>query len=537
MDLFHNESDIIANIFSHLNFRDRISLAATCTELNYLHNNRRELWKSVWFDVRKASSATSNQLRQYSNVSIKFSDYTDEHSIKDILTPLAPAIKALKLYYTLLEKPQEDCKFIETIVEFLQMVAQNLESLDLDIVIWDLYGDIIVNLPVNVNKVITLVNLKYLKMQFNMFAAFQRHIDFSQSKNLRSIHIDPGVRRVTVSEDDNVKARLALFNLITQQSALKSLKLSFSSCVCIFDNPLILGCKLDELEIRDGHFSATTLQLENMLDFIESQNQLKSLRAHVESRDDITPRMWRFNASVLDEPREKQIISNRGMPHIISNENCYVTTDQLCRIFRSQHIQPNEIATEVELQLMTEGNHRHHHQDWLISGLVRKYLKMKIFSIESEHGPMPNLASLTSSIHLSTLSIRVNRRLGSSLRDVNISGLKVFKLTVSKSLMLNRDFVQLKKFLSSHNKLTELRLQINPEEDDIENLHAVKKLHKNIFDLLKFAIENLPELTTIGIKLSWQTQLKKAQLQAMISSYKEFTFFVHSRTHFLAVKR
>lgn len=165
-------------------------------------------------------------------------------------------------------------------------------------------------LPLNVMKVVTFVNLQHLQIKINIFIGLHHFIDFSECTKLISIKIDDNAlfKRFCFTDNDKRRAISALSDLITQQSALKSLKLEFKSCTRVFLRSLKLKFQLDVFEIEDRGFCVSE-QLENFLDFLDSQNQqLKRHKVNIDSCDTFTPRMRLFNASVLDKPYRKQTI-------------------------------------------------------------------------------------------------------------------------------------------------------------------------------------------------------------------------------------
>lgn len=521
-DLINIESDIIERIYHHLELRDRLSFAGTCKRLSQLHNQQHDLWNSVWLNAGKASSMTSSLLRTYRNVKLYFNDDQTEPTLRNVLAPIASTTAALRIRYYA-DKEEENARnsinFIAAVNETIPLF-QHITSLDLGHNSrYFRRHELSFNTPNTNDAVITLTNLKQLRIGIALFTALHcgGSVDFSQSKKLESIDI-PQLQGFEITPVDELNAMDALFSMIRQQKNLKSLILECDGASGLFDQPLVQVGQLDEFDIFEQRDGANVQQQENLLDFLESQKQLIPT-INIWDSDPITPRMWRYIASSLDLPRDKQDIYNIDeIIPTISNYGCFLPTNQLRVIFQSTAIQQNLVTTHFVLTLTNETYHRHHHQDWLIGGICYKYPNLNSFWLDAEYGPMPNLSQLNSLSNLTALQISTFRRIGSSLRHVNISQLKVFQFAVSEGLMLHRDFVQLKSFLERHIRLNDVRILFqyrSMEENYNPNPHALQRFIDDMFDLLNFVIENLKELgklEMIGLDLTNQPKFQSTLL-------------------------
>lgn len=286
--------EIIEKIFNHLNFTDKLSFSESCSTFNEIFDRRKNLDK-VWMDGPESDTLLqlTDTLRPYANLKWNFKNVK---KISNLLWDhLAPSLNSVEMtnvdhYFSISNS------LLNTLPHFV-----NLTYLHMNVCYDRVKKDILLNDTRQVNSgLIDMKHLQHLSMDNNMFCYLDgRHINFAETKNLQ-ILIIRGVF-------ENFKGN-GITNLISNQNKLKTLHLLNGVSYSIFDTPLNIQSKLEDLKVTEpmlkmyNDYRLNVQQQNNFCDFVNYQDQLKRVKLHLNVAGEKTEKMKRFLEGRLDMP-------------------------------------------------------------------------------------------------------------------------------------------------------------------------------------------------------------------------------------------
>lgn len=520
LDLLDKAPHIIEKIFGYLKLTDRLNIGMTCKEMEQIHNNQSKFWEHVWLDVGKGTGHIElNLTRKYCNFRYVFGAKSSEPSLSRLASS-ASNVKKLEIIYRLTKtdielqnarpRHQQHARLIETINSL--RLFDNLMSLDLQLDFgsdYDVEFDIRKSKFYLFNEPIKMSKLQNLKIEAYMLIHLYRLFDFSCTDQLKSIDIfytegAYSFEDSTQNNEDQHRACLAMLKeLIGRQKYLKSLKLTFSGCMRVFDHSFTMQSQLEKFEMIDELDDGMGIEKQdNMIGFLgPSQETLRECK--MDTMDLSSPRMKSFLASVLTMPLKTQTITfvhkDHDMYRFISSDPLYFTMKEFHHLLRPP-VKQNFATVQFKL-ILDVAIKFHCNHEWMLTGICEKYPNLNTFSIKEDSyglGTTPNLLPLRNLLHLSTLEMDVYR-LCSSLREVVIPTLKSFQIAFNtvpgeRGSMQHQDLNKVRMFLNRHKALTHFKLQISNQIK-----HEASSLATALFDLLHFTIENLEELNVIEL--------------------------------------
>lgn len=430
---------VIDKIFEVLTLSDHKSLAETCKKFNEIFSQPKHLdkiWLNMGFVDLSVEPPLSESSRLYSNLI-----WNRARTISELKHLITPNLTRLSVEITMKDPQGLQNLLKESLSNFVSLTHLEFKICG-SARFMKMFEQLFSSTSTEINSSnIEMKCLEHLEIDCVLFALFDRKFINFNSEKLHTI-----IFNGTDDDTETITRRdchAIIRNFIIKQKNLKKLYMTVSKS--FFGQPLQLGSKLNKLILKIDHrYISCDREDELLLDFLESQNELKILEVMVNFKDgpSTSQRFKKLQHSRLGMNLERMIIEYCAVE--IWNFNS-VNTLMLAS-------EPNLAVHELDIKITSGLNNE---IQIFFSLLASKFPKVKRLNLATypKNCIFPKLygSSILEELHVDESRI---------LEVISVSNLKCLGCRLESDLMENH----LTDFLVRHKTIEKLVLDFNHGE-------------------------------------------------------------------------